>query len=89
MVLNVENLIKQGTDASVEVGKGFPPAATSSSAISQNITNEEEEPLIQMVECRICQEEDHIKNLETPCACSGSLKVLAFSQFLLRDELSA
>ncbi|KAK6925015.1 Zinc finger, RING-CH-type [Dillenia turbinata] len=36
--------------------------------------NDEEEPLIQMVECRICQEEDHIKNLEIPCACSGSLK---------------
>ncbi|MQL88023.1 hypothetical protein Taro_020576 [Colocasia esculenta] len=35
---------------------------------------EEEEPLIQTVECRICQEEDSIKNLDTPCACSGSLK---------------
>ncbi|XVF09067.1 hypothetical protein REPUB_Repub07fG0059100 [Reevesia pubescens] len=35
---------------------------------------DEEEPLIQTVECRICQEEDSIKNLETPCACSGSLK---------------
>ncbi|KAH7652556.1 Protein involved in mRNA turnover and stability protein [Dioscorea alata] len=35
---------------------------------------DEEEPLIQTVECRICQEEDDIKNLETPCACSGSLK---------------
>ena len=35
---------------------------------------EEEEPLIQTVECRICQEEDSIKNLEIPCACSGSLK---------------
>ncbi|XVF11921.1 hypothetical protein REPUB_Repub08aG0069700 [Reevesia pubescens] len=34
----------------------------------------EEEPLIQTVDCRICQEEDSIKNLETPCACSGSLK---------------
>ncbi|KAK6920876.1 Protein of unknown function DUF3675 [Dillenia turbinata] len=38
------------------------------------VPNDEEEPLIQMVECRICQEEDHIKNLEIPCACSGSLK---------------
>lgn len=36
---------------------------------------DEEDPLIQNVECRICQEEDSIKNLETPCACSGSLKV--------------
>jgi hypothetical protein len=34
----------------------------------------EEEPLLQMVECRICQEEDSIKNLESPCACTGSLK---------------
>ncbi|CAI9112130.1 OLC1v1012515C1 [Oldenlandia corymbosa var. corymbosa] len=34
----------------------------------------EDEPLIQTVECRICQEEDSIKNLEIPCACNGSLK---------------
>ncbi|KAG4207948.1 hypothetical protein ERO13_A03G101100v2 [Gossypium hirsutum] len=34
----------------------------------------EEEPLIQTAECRICQEEDSVENLETPCACSGSLK---------------
>lgn len=39
------------------------------------VLEEEEEPLIQTLECRICQEEDHIKNLESPCACSGSLKV--------------
>ncbi|XP_020235229.1 uncharacterized protein LOC109815052 isoform X2 [Cajanus cajan] len=36
--------------------------------------DEEEEDLIQMVECRICQEEDTLQNLDTPCACSGSLK---------------
>ncbi|CAE6075388.1 unnamed protein product [Arabidopsis arenosa] len=35
---------------------------------------EEEEPLLQSVECRICQEEDTTKNLEAPCACNGSLK---------------
>ncbi|OAY31032.1 uncharacterized protein LOC110600416 [Manihot esculenta] len=35
---------------------------------------EEEEPLIQTMECRICQEEDSINNFEAPCACSGSLK---------------
>ena len=57
------------------------PAATKEGSSSNNykeetsIGSEEEEPLILMVECRICQEEDHIKNLETPCACSGSLKV--------------
>ena len=43
---------------------------------------EEEEPLIQVVECRICQEEDSITNLETPCACRGSLKVISFFIFL-------
>lgn len=41
----------------------------------------EEDPLIQTVECRICQEEDSIKNLEIPCGCSGSLKVPPFTNF--------
>ncbi|CAI9757540.1 unnamed protein product [Fraxinus pennsylvanica] len=35
---------------------------------------DEVDPLIESVECRICQEEDSVKNLETPCVCSGSLK---------------
>lgn len=43
----------------------------------------EEEPLLQVVECRICQEEDSIKNLESPCACTGSLKV-RLTPFLFR-----
>jgi len=34
----------------------------------------EKKPLIEMAECRICQEEDCVSNLENPCACSGSLK---------------
>ncbi|KAL8091515.1 uncharacterized protein LOC141690131 [Apium graveolens] len=42
--------------------------------IEDNNGASEEEPLIQTVECRICQEEDSIKNLEVPCACNGSLK---------------
>lgn len=36
---------------------------------------DERAPLIGIGECRICQEEDHLNNLESPCACSGSLKV--------------
>lgn len=35
----------------------------------------EDDSLIQTAECRICQDEDVIRKLETPCACSGSLKV--------------
>ena len=40
-----------------------------------NSAGGEEEPLIQTVECRICQEEDSINNLEVPCSCNGSVKV--------------
>lgn len=32
----------------------------------------------EMVECRICQEEDDLLSLEAPCACSGTLKVFTF-----------
>ncbi|TYG92524.1 hypothetical protein ES288_A11G038400v1 [Gossypium darwinii] len=42
--------------------------------VKEHSSCDEEEPLIQMVECRICQDEDNINNLETPCSCSGSLK---------------
>ena len=42
----------------------------------------EEEPLLQMAECRICQEEDSLNTLETPCACSGSLKVHSCFYFM-------
>lgn len=36
---------------------------------------DEEEDLIQMLECRICQEDDTLQNLDIPCACNGTLKV--------------
>ncbi|GAB4845475.1 hypothetical protein Ancab_038883 [Ancistrocladus abbreviatus] len=42
--------------------------------LEEHDVSSEDQPLIQVVECRICQEEDSIKNLEIPCACSGSLK---------------
>ena len=50
----------------------------------------EEQSLIQRAECRICQEEDIKKNLDVPCACSGSLKVpfLQISPSLL-DEFDS
>ncbi|XWS34108.1 hypothetical protein CRYUN_Cryun21dG0011400 [Craigia yunnanensis] len=51
-----------------------PSCSTEEKATKVVRGGEEEEPLIQAAECRICQEEDSIKNLETPCACSGSLK---------------
>ncbi|KAK4402987.1 UNVERIFIED_CONTAM: hypothetical protein Scaly_1494800 [Sesamum calycinum] len=42
--------------------------------IVDNEVADEEAPLIGMGECRICQEEDSLTNLESPCGCSGSLK---------------
>ncbi|GAB2214424.1 hypothetical protein Droror1_Dr00018770 [Drosera rotundifolia] len=52
---------REGTSSAVEV-RGDDEAGGEAQA------------LIQTAECRICQEEDGIKNLEVPCACSGSLK---------------
>ncbi|GAA0167782.1 ubiquitin-protein ligase [Lithospermum erythrorhizon] len=40
----------------------------------ENDLANEEAPLIGQAECRICQDEDSIQNLESPCACNGSLK---------------
>ncbi|KAK4261114.1 hypothetical protein QN277_004159 [Acacia crassicarpa] len=53
---------------------GSAPAADDDAGSEHDEDCNEDEPLIQMAECRICQEEDSVKNLETPCACSGSLK---------------
>ncbi|XP_050376761.1 uncharacterized protein LOC126794142 [Argentina anserina] len=72
----------QGTEApgsSLEAASSSQSAQVPSCAIDikgagENGVSEEEEPLIQTVECRICQEEDGVNNLEVPCACSGSLK---------------
>ncbi|XP_014494908.1 uncharacterized protein LOC106756822 [Vigna radiata var. radiata] len=35
---------------------------------------DQEKDLTLMVECRICQEDDTIQNLDIPCGCNGTLK---------------
>ncbi|GAB2280272.1 hypothetical protein Dimus_014914 [Dionaea muscipula] len=47
---------------------------SSSAAEERGDDSGENEPLIQTAECRICQEEDGVNNLEVPCSCRGSLK---------------
>ncbi|KAK9036437.1 hypothetical protein V6N11_078438 [Hibiscus sabdariffa] len=42
--------------------------------VEEHDSCDEDEPILQTAECRICQDEDCIKNLEAPCSCSGSLK---------------
>ena len=84
VVVDVDGLAKSKDDGVAEKPSGgvtTSAAAASPSAIVHVVDENEEggggeeEPLIQAAECRICQEEDSVKNLEKPCACSGSLKV--------------
>ncbi|KAL8513853.1 hypothetical protein ACS0TY_013102 [Phlomoides rotata] len=59
------------------VGSSSSIAAEDDTVVVAVADEDEDEnaPLIGMGECRICQEEDSVNNLESPCACSGSLKV--------------
>lgn len=43
---------------------------------------DEEAPLLSIAECRICQEEDSVVALETPCSCNGSLKVIFINDLM-------
>ncbi|XP_010257454.1 PREDICTED: uncharacterized protein LOC104597545 [Nelumbo nucifera] len=61
----------EGPSAQIAVSSGF---SSEDNKVEEHEVSGEEEPLLQTIECRICQEEDHINNLEAPCACSGSLK---------------
>lgn len=61
-----EVLAEQGLD-----GEKGPLLAESRSMESETGKRRESE----LIECRICQEEDELANLDTPCACTGSVKV--------------
>lgn len=86
LVVRVDRLITSdnlqsvdGPEVSESGGNSHDHVAESSNSVGHkdledNGAQDEEQPLIQALECRICQEEDTIKNLEVPCACSGSLK---------------
>ncbi|GMI95266.1 hypothetical protein like AT3G47550 [Hibiscus trionum] len=84
LVLCVDRLITPGSLQSMQeaeaAGEGSSQVAEPHACavdvkeVEEHDSCDEQEPLLQTVECRICQEEDNIKNLETPCACSGSLK---------------
>ncbi|KAF5477041.1 hypothetical protein F2P56_003720 [Juglans regia] len=89
VVLCVDGHVKSETLHSVQGAEGVPGSSGEGSGshpahpptctidverVGELGVSEEEAPLIQSVECRICQEEDSVKNLEVPCSCSGSLK---------------
>ncbi|KAE8657430.1 PHD finger protein MALE STERILITY 1-like [Hibiscus syriacus] len=96
LVLNVNGLVKLEPVQPVEFDavpseENPGPPFLSDNKEEEVVSGDEEEPLIQSAECRICQDEDSIKNLETPCACSGSLKEMRAAlmqrerQYKLRD----
>ncbi|OVA13373.1 zinc finger protein [Macleaya cordata] len=73
MVLHVDRFIKSKTRQIIK-GSEAPKTSVEDSSMGKNEVTEEKQPLTETVECRICQEEDHILNLENPCVCNGSLK---------------
>jgi hypothetical protein len=85
VVVNVDGLVSAKDDGVAakpsEAVTGASVAVSTVVDLAQEDAGEDE-PLIQAAECRICQEEDSIKNLEKPCTCNGSLKVrLLFSSY--------
>ncbi|XVE56927.1 hypothetical protein DITRI_Ditri04bG0050100 [Diplodiscus trichospermus] len=87
LVLCVDRLIKPDGLQSMQVAEAAGSCGEGSSQVAEphacaidvkeageHGSCDQEEPLIQTLECRICQEEDSINNLEIPCSCSGSLK---------------
>ena len=78
VVVDVDGLANAKDDGVAEKPSEAVTAAPAAASTVVDLVEEdggEDEPLIQAAECRICQEEDSIKNLERPCTCNGSLKV--------------
>lgn len=87
LVLYVDRLMLLGENGTMPAAEGpslsgvaerhdMPvPVNCYSSIDVENSAANEGDQLLQMAECRICQEEGLLKDFEIPCACSGSLKV--------------
>ncbi|XP_057530696.1 uncharacterized protein LOC130809084 [Amaranthus tricolor] len=79
LVLHVERLVNPRNAQESEVASS---SSSWNSALEKKregnedepIEGGEDEPLIQIAECRICQEEESVSGLEVPCGCSGSVK---------------
>ncbi|CAL9137994.1 unnamed protein product [Musa acuminata var. zebrina] len=81
LALLVDHLLTESTlEAAIGNGKQAQIAADSASSgdLGSNSTPDtsvgHRTPSGKLVECRICQEDDHDSNMEIPCSCCGSLK---------------
>ncbi|KAK7368394.1 hypothetical protein VNO80_10419 [Phaseolus coccineus] len=73
----VEPLAQHPVQPSPEPSTPVDEAAagpSGSASVAEDDSDDEDALLLPLAECRICQEEDSVNNLETPCSCSGSLK---------------
>ncbi|GMN36211.1 hypothetical protein TIFTF001_005840 [Ficus carica] len=51
------------------------PTGLAGSVVSfENYNNKNKNKAKEIVECRVCQEEDDVLSMEAPCACNGTLK---------------
>ena len=75
MVVYVDRLMQPVPSTPVESETPEPSCIMEDNAVDIYEGEKEEDPLVWWGECRICQEESAIKNLESPCSCNGSLKV--------------
>ncbi|WZZ83415.1 hypothetical protein YC2023_103987 [Brassica napus] len=74
MVVYVDRLMQPVPSTPVESETPEPFCIMEDNAVDIYEGEAEEDPLVWWGECRICQEESAIKNLESPCSCNGSLK---------------
>ncbi|WZZ18981.1 hypothetical protein YC2023_112070 [Brassica napus] len=76
LVVYVDRLMQPVPSPPVESETPEPSCIMEDNAVDiyEREGEEEEDPLVWWGECRICQEESAIKNLESPCSCNGSLK---------------
>ncbi|KAG7563374.1 hypothetical protein ISN44_As10g001840 [Arabidopsis suecica] len=78
MVVNVDGLMRpvplSPVNAEVEEMRSESPVVDEKAIDISDDDDDENEPLIVSAECRICSDESPVENLESPCACSGSLK---------------
>lgn len=75
-VLLVDRLLTESTlEAALESRLKHATVDETMIDYSYNKDNEASLSPRKLVECRICQDDDFDSNMESPCSCSGSLKV--------------
>ncbi|XP_076885311.1 uncharacterized protein LOC143534789 [Bidens hawaiensis] len=76
LTLDLNRLVKPVGGETIKKAEEMAGPSNSVNENGPTDVDDEEEPLLLLTtaECRICQEEDSVDALETPCACNGSLK---------------